>query len=63
MPRYDVDCAQNEAVIRFSDWLTTITVEKEVASGGGAGNAKIVLCGHRCVAYLTIKSAHSDVRH
>ncbi|GJJ07064.1 hypothetical protein Clacol_001263 [Clathrus columnatus] len=36
------------AVERFADWLTTLTVEKEVShgSGGGAGKAKIVLCGH-----------------
>ena len=34
---------------RFADWLTTLTVEKEVDSGhgGGAGKAKLVLCGHR----------------
>ncbi|KAF8917847.1 hypothetical protein CPB85DRAFT_1373990 [Mucidula mucida] len=37
---------ENEAVVRFADWLTTLAVEREVASGGGAGNAKIVLCGH-----------------
>jgi len=38
----------NEAVERFADWLTTLTVEREVANGdgGGAGKAKIVLCGH-----------------
>jgi len=31
--------------------LTKLVVEKEVANGngGGAGKAKIVLCGHRCV--------------
>lgn len=40
---------QNVAVEHFADWLTTLTIEKEVAhgSGGGAGKAKIVLCGHR----------------
>ena len=40
---------QSAAVERFADWLTTLTVEREVASGtgGGAGKAKIVLCGHR----------------
>ncbi|KAJ6628805.1 hypothetical protein B0H10DRAFT_1940185 [Mycena sp. CBHHK59/15] len=37
---------EEEAVVKFADWLTTLTVEKEVASGGGAGKAKIVLCGH-----------------
>ncbi|KAF5390037.1 hypothetical protein D9757_003866 [Collybiopsis confluens] len=38
---------ENEAVVRFSDWLTELTVMREVAHGGGAGKAKIVLCGHR----------------
>jgi len=33
-------------VVQFADWLTTLTVEREVASGLGAGKAKIVLCGH-----------------
>lgn len=34
---------------RFADWLTTLTVEREDANGcgGGAGKAKIILCGHR----------------
>lgn len=40
---------QSQATERFVDWLTTIAVKKEVAdgAGGGAGKAKIVLCGHR----------------
>ncbi|KAG5341942.1 hypothetical protein C0989_006785 [Termitomyces sp. Mn162] len=46
-PAYETKGELNEAVIRFSDWLTTLTVEKEVASGGGSGKASIVLCGHR----------------
>jgi hypothetical protein len=48
--------AQKEAVERFADWLITLTVEKEVANGtgGGAGKAKIVLCGHRCANRLSI---------
>ena len=33
-------------MVRLADWLTTLTVEREVASGLGAGKAKIVLCGH-----------------
>lgn len=39
---------QNAAVEHFADWLTTLTVQREVADGkgGGAGKAKIVLCGH-----------------
>jgi len=40
---------QNHAVERFVDWLTELTVHAEVGDGegGGAGKAKIVLCGHR----------------
>jgi hypothetical protein len=38
---------QDKAVIKFADWLTTTTVEREVATGLGSGSAKIVLCGHR----------------
>ncbi|KAG1783133.1 hypothetical protein EV702DRAFT_1191570 [Suillus placidus] len=39
---------QNAAVEHFADWLTTLTVQREVANGqgGGAGKTKIVLCGH-----------------
>ena len=54
-PRYDTAvtlsippfCLQNAAVVRFADWLTMLTVQKEVANGGGAGSLKIILCGHR----------------
>ncbi|KAF5387724.1 hypothetical protein D9615_000550 [Tricholomella constricta] len=45
-PAYETKGELNEAVVRFADWLTTLTVEREVASGGGAGKANIVLCGH-----------------
>ncbi|CAK5280034.1 unnamed protein product [Mycena citricolor] len=45
-PAYETKGDLNEAVVKFADWLTNLTVEKEVASGGGAGSAKIVLCGH-----------------
>ena len=40
---------QNAAVEYFADWLTNLTVQGEVAdgNGGGAGKARIVLCGHR----------------
>ena len=33
---------------RFVDWLAGVVVHKEVAGGlgGGAGKAKVVLCGH-----------------
>lgn len=44
---------KTKAVVRFADWLTTLTVEREVASGLGAGKAKIVLCGHRYGIYLS----------
>ncbi|KAF8592227.1 hypothetical protein K439DRAFT_1626236 [Ramaria rubella] len=47
-PAYETKGELNAAVERFADWLTTLTVEREVAhgTGGGAGKAKIVLCGH-----------------
>ncbi|KAJ7590785.1 hypothetical protein C8J56DRAFT_1134585 [Mycena floridula] len=44
-PAYETKGDLNEAVVRFADWLTTLTVEKEVAFGG-AGKASIVLCSH-----------------
>ncbi|KAG1907023.1 uncharacterized protein F5891DRAFT_1181324 [Suillus fuscotomentosus] len=39
---------QNAAVEHFADWLTTLTVQREVADGqgGGAGKTRVVLCGH-----------------
>lgn len=48
---------QNQAVERFADWLTTLTVEREVAkgAGGGAGKAKIVLCGHRFAHHCDLR--------
>ena len=41
--------SQTAAVEVFSEWLTKLVVEREVAkgNGGGAGKAKVVLCGHR----------------
>ncbi|KAJ7781068.1 hypothetical protein B0H16DRAFT_1496985 [Mycena metata] len=45
-PAYETKGNLGEAVVKFADWLTTLTVEKEVATGGGAGRAKIILCGH-----------------
>jgi len=47
-PAYETKGELNAAVERFADWLATFTVEKEVAhgTGGGAGKAKIILCGH-----------------
>lgn len=41
--------SKDKAVVRFADWLTTLVVAREVASGLGAGKAKIVFCGHRLV--------------
>ncbi|KAF7352637.1 Catalytic protein [Mycena venus] len=49
-PAYETKGDLTEAVVKFADWLTTLTVEREVASGGGAGRAKLVLCGHRYIA-------------
>ena len=46
---------ETEAVNRFSEWLTTKTVEREVSTGVGAGNVKIVLAGHRCVPTLLLE--------
>ncbi|KAG2156219.1 hypothetical protein DEU56DRAFT_225034 [Suillus clintonianus] len=47
-PAYETKGQLNAAVEHFADWLTTLTVQREVADGkgGGAGKAKIVLCGH-----------------
>jgi len=45
-PAYETKGELNAAVVRFADWLTTLTVQKEVANGGGAGSLKIILCGH-----------------
>ncbi|OCH92192.1 hypothetical protein OBBRIDRAFT_791568 [Obba rivulosa] len=47
-PQYETKGELTAAVIRFADWLTNLTVEREVQHGvgGGAGKAKIVLCGH-----------------
>ncbi|KAF9646961.1 hypothetical protein BDM02DRAFT_3083890, partial [Thelephora ganbajun] len=47
-PEYETKGELTAAVQVFSEWLTKLVLEKEVAngSGGGAGKAKIVLCGH-----------------
>ncbi|CDZ98473.1 3-hydroxyacyl CoA dehydrogenase [Phaffia rhodozyma] len=44
-PQWETRGVLAVAVERFSDWLATITVEKENAFGG-AGKASIILCGH-----------------
>ncbi|KZT72503.1 hypothetical protein DAEQUDRAFT_663996 [Daedalea quercina L-15889] len=61
-PAYEVSC--NEAVVRFADWLTNLTVQREVAngSGGGAGKAKVVLCGHSMGGLLAADSLIEFVR-
>jgi len=47
-PAYETKGDLAAAVVRFADWLTNLTVQREVANGlgGGAGKAKVVLCGH-----------------
>ncbi|KAG8768441.1 hypothetical protein FRC12_005563, partial [Ceratobasidium sp. 428] len=47
-PAYETRGELKEAVERFVDWLTALTVQKEVAHhlAGGSGKAKIILCGH-----------------
>ncbi|KAL4267875.1 putative lipase ROG1 family protein [Pleurotus pulmonarius] len=55
-PAYETKGDLNEAVIRLADWLTTITVNREVASGGGAGKVRIVLCGHSMGGLLAADS-------
>ncbi|KIK70196.1 hypothetical protein GYMLUDRAFT_187881 [Collybiopsis luxurians FD-317 M1] len=55
-PVYETKGELNEAVVRFSDWLTELTVMREVAHGGGAGKAKIVLCGHSMGGLLAADS-------
>jgi len=47
-PAYETKGQLNAAVEHFADWLTTLTVQREVANGlgGGAGKTNIVLCGH-----------------
>ncbi|KAK0206358.1 hypothetical protein DFS33DRAFT_583819 [Desarmillaria ectypa] len=61
-PVYETKGELNEAVVRFADWLTTLTVEREVASGGGAGKAKIVLCGHSMGGILAADTLREFVK-
>ncbi|KAI0307238.1 hypothetical protein B0F90DRAFT_1814020 [Multifurca ochricompacta] len=60
-PAYETKGDLNNAVQSFSDWLTTITVQKEVAHGG-AGRARIVLCGHSMGGLLAADSIYEFVR-
>ncbi|KAJ6598882.1 hypothetical protein DFH09DRAFT_1129462 [Mycena vulgaris] len=61
-PAYETKGDLVEAVVKFSDWLTTLTVEREVASGGGAGKAKIVLCGHSMGGLLAADTLQEFVK-
>lgn len=60
-PAYETKGDLDKAVVRFADWLATLTVEREVASGGGAGKAKIVLCGHSMGGLLAADSLREFV--
>ncbi|KDR83957.1 hypothetical protein GALMADRAFT_111021 [Galerina marginata CBS 339.88] len=53
---------EDKAVVRFADWLTTLVVEREVASGLGAGKAKVVLCGHSMGGLLAADTLREFVR-
>ncbi|KAF9453026.1 hypothetical protein P691DRAFT_771759 [Macrolepiota fuliginosa MF-IS2] len=55
-PAYETKGELNAAVTRFADWLTTLTVQRENEHGGGAGSAKIVLCGHSMGGFLAADS-------
>ncbi|KAI0082476.1 hypothetical protein K474DRAFT_1655250 [Panus rudis PR-1116 ss-1] len=63
-PAYETKGELTAAVIRFADWLTNLTVEREVANGvgGGAGKAKIVLCGHSMGGLLAADALIEFVR-
>lgn len=54
-PAYETKGELTAAVVRFADWLTDLTVRREVANGG-AGRAKIVLCGHSMGGLLAADS-------
>ncbi|KAI0268345.1 hypothetical protein BC834DRAFT_688066 [Gloeopeniophorella convolvens] len=62
-PAYETKGDLDKAVERFADWLTTLTVEKEVAhgAGGGAGHAKIILCGHSMGGLLAADSTYAFI--
>ncbi|KXN89588.1 hypothetical protein AN958_05455 [Leucoagaricus sp. SymC.cos] len=55
-PAYETKGELNAAVIRFADWLTTLAVQRENEHEGGAGSAKIVLCGHSMGGFLAADS-------
>ncbi|KAF5363415.1 hypothetical protein D9756_000382 [Leucocoprinus leucothites] len=55
-PAYETKGELNAAVTRFADWLTTLTVQRENEHGGGAGSAKVVICGHSMGGFLAADS-------
>ncbi|TCD70412.1 hypothetical protein EIP91_003493 [Steccherinum ochraceum] len=63
-PAYETKGELNAAVVRFADWLTNLTVQREVANGvgGGAGKAKIILCGHSMGGLLAADALIEFVR-
>ncbi|KAF8759906.1 hypothetical protein RHS01_01650 [Rhizoctonia solani] len=73
MSRWNVWCSPRmklkeslyqEAVERFVDWLTALTVQKEVAHHlkGGSGKAKIILCGHSMGGLIAAEALLSIAR-
>ncbi|KAG8731886.1 hypothetical protein FRC11_001779 [Ceratobasidium sp. 423] len=63
-PAYETKGELQEAVERFVDWLTALTVQKEVAHHlkGGSGKAKIVLCGHSMGGLIAAEALLSIAR-
>jgi len=60
-PAYETKGELDKAVVNFADWVTTTTVEREVATGLGSGSAKIVLCGHSMGGLLAADSLREFV--
>ncbi|KAH7343487.1 hypothetical protein B0J17DRAFT_625186 [Rhizoctonia solani] len=63
-PSYETKGDLQEAVERFVDWLTSLTVQKEVAHHlkGGSGKAKIILCGHSMGGLIAAEALLSIAR-
>ncbi|KAJ1308952.1 hypothetical protein OPQ81_004635 [Rhizoctonia solani] len=63
-PSYETKGELHEAVERFVDWLTSLTVQKEVAHHlkGGSGKAKIILCGHSMGGLIAAEALLSIAR-
>ncbi|GBE79435.1 hypothetical protein SCP_0206330 [Sparassis crispa] len=63
-PAYETKGELDAAVVHFADWLTNLTVQREVANGlgGGAGKAKVVLCGHSMGGLLAADALIEFVR-